>query len=90
MTFFTLVLIAVIILAVIGLGWNTFVVAVLDGFDRTLDVGIPILRNLTQEAQATAGNPNTPELEIMGAPGDPNPQVQELAHGGICAIDNNM
>src|SRR5688572_11465296 len=53
MTFFTLVLIAVIILAVIGLGWNTFVVAVIDGFDRTLDVGIPIIKNLTQEAQAT-------------------------------------
>lgn len=52
MAFFTLVLIAVIILAIIGLGWNTFVVAVLDGFDRTLDVGIPILKNLTQEAQA--------------------------------------
>lgn len=56
MTFLTLVLIIVIILAVMGLGWNTFVVAVLDGFDRTLDVGIPIIKNLTQEAQAYAQN----------------------------------
>jgi hypothetical protein len=51
MTFLTLVLIAVIILAVIGLGWETFTVAVLDGFDRTLDVGIPIIKNLTQSTQ---------------------------------------
>lgn len=54
MTFLTLVLIAIIILAVIGLGWNTFAIAVLDGFDKTLEIGIPILKNLTQEAQATS------------------------------------
>ena len=52
---FTIVLITIIILAIVGLGWNTFVVAVLDGFDRALDVGIPVIRNLTQEAQARAG-----------------------------------
>lgn len=56
MTFLTLVLIAVIILAIIGLGWNTFVVAVLDGFDRTLDVGIPLIKNLTQEAQGSSSS----------------------------------
>jgi len=57
MTFLTIVLIATIILAVIGLGWQTFTIAVLDGFNRTLDAGIPIIKNLTQEAQAY-GDPN--------------------------------
>lgn len=52
MTFLALILIVVIILAVIGLGWQTFTVAVLDGFNRTLDVSIPIIKNLTQEANA--------------------------------------
>lgn len=49
MTFLTLILIVVIILAVIGLGWTTFVIATLGGFDKVLDVGIPIIKNLTQE-----------------------------------------
>jgi hypothetical protein len=52
MTLLTLVLIAVIVLAVIGIGWQTFAVAVLDGFDRTLDVAIPVIKNLTRQAQA--------------------------------------
>ena len=51
MTFLTIVLIVVLVLAVIGIGWQTFTVAVLDGFDRTLDVSIPIIKNLTQETQ---------------------------------------
>lgn len=47
---------------------------------------------ITMQTQvyATAGNPKTPEKEIMAAPGDPNPQVQDLAFGGVCAIDDNM
>ena len=52
--FFTLILIAIIILAIIGLGWNTFAIAVLDGFDKALNVGIPILKNLTEEATQEA------------------------------------
>lgn len=52
MTLFTILLIVIVILAVIGLGWNSFAVGVLDGFDRVLDVGLPIIKNLTQEAQA--------------------------------------
>ena len=51
MTLFTIILITIIILAVIGLGWQTFAVAVLDGFDKALDISIPIIKNLTQEAQ---------------------------------------
>ena len=50
MTFFTFVLIVVIILAIIGLGWQTFTVAVLDGFDKAIDIAVPIIKNLTEEA----------------------------------------
>lgn len=50
MIFLTLLLIAVIVLAVIGLGWNTFAVAVIDGLDKALDVAIPVIQNLTTEA----------------------------------------
>jgi hypothetical protein len=42
------------------------------------------------QVYATAGNPKTPEKEIMAAPGDPSPQVQQLALGGICAFDDNV
>ena len=42
------------------------------------------------QVYATAGNPKTPEIEVMDAPGDPNPTIQKLAPGGICAIDDNL
>ena len=59
MTFLTLALFAVIILAGIGLGWQTFTIAVLDGFDRTLDIAITVVKSLglqTQEIKNTASS----------------------------------
>ena len=46
MGLFTLLLIVVVILALIGLGWKTFSSGVISGFETDLDVGPPI--NLTQ------------------------------------------
>ena len=76
MTLFTILLIVIVILAIVGLGWNSFAVGLLDGFDRVLDIGIPIIKNLTQEANAI----------VM----DPNPVVQRLGEGGMDAFDQNL
>ena len=45
-----LVLIVLVILAVIGLGWETFSSGIISGFETVMDVGQPIIKNLTQEA----------------------------------------
>jgi hypothetical protein len=45
----TLVLIVLVILAVIGLGWKTFSSGIISGFETVLDMGQPIVKNLTQE-----------------------------------------
>jgi hypothetical protein len=58
MGLFTLLLIAVVILAVIGLGWKTFSSGVIGGFEQILDVGQPIVKNLTQEAKEYVNNPS--------------------------------
>jgi hypothetical protein len=47
----------VVILALIGLGWKTFSSGVISGFETVLDVGQPIVKNLTQEAKEYANNP---------------------------------
>ncbi len=54
MGLFTLLLIVVVILALIGLGWKTFSSGVISGFETVLDVS---LKNLTQEAKEYANNP---------------------------------
>jgi hypothetical protein len=51
MGLFTLLLVVVIILALIGLGWKTFSSGVINGFETVLNVGQPIVKNLTQEAR---------------------------------------
>jgi hypothetical protein len=51
MDLFTLFLVIIIILALIGLGWKTFSSGVISGFETVLDVGPPIFKNLTQEAK---------------------------------------
>jgi hypothetical protein len=58
MGIFTLLLIVVVILALIGLGWKTFSSGVINGFETILDVGQPIIKNLTQEAKEYVNNPN--------------------------------
>jgi hypothetical protein len=42
-----LVLIVLVILAIIGLGWKTFSSGIISGFETVLDVGQPIIKNLT-------------------------------------------
>lgn len=40
-----------------GLGWNTFSAGVITGFDKAIDVGTPIIKELTQEARDHVNNP---------------------------------
>jgi hypothetical protein len=58
MVLFTLLLTVVVILALIGLGWKTFSSGVINGFETILDVGQPIVKNLTQEAKEYVNNPS--------------------------------
>jgi hypothetical protein len=48
----------VVILIIIGIGWNTFFAGVFIGFERVIDVGTPIVKDLTQEARDIVNNPN--------------------------------
>ena len=54
----TLVLIVLVILAVIGLGWKTFSSGIIGGFETILDMGQPIVKNLTQEAREYVNSQN--------------------------------
>jgi hypothetical protein len=45
MGIFGFLLFAVIILAIIGLGWKTFSSGVITGFERAVDVTTPIIKN---------------------------------------------
>jgi hypothetical protein len=60
----TLVLIVLVILAMIGLGWEVFSSGVISGFETVLDVGQPIIKNLTQEAKEYVDSPNLMNLQI--------------------------
>ena len=44
-------LLVVIFLAVIGMGWKTFSSGVMTGFEKVVDVGMPVIKNLTHEAR---------------------------------------
>jgi hypothetical protein len=57
MGLFGLLLLIVIILAIVGLGWKTFSSGVITGFDKAIDVGTPIIKNLTQEAKDYTNSP---------------------------------
>jgi hypothetical protein len=50
MGLFTILLVVVIVLANVGLGWKTFSIGVINGFDRALDVSTPLVKDLTQQA----------------------------------------
>jgi hypothetical protein len=58
MGLFTLLLIFIVILAVIGLGWKTFSSGIISGFETVIDVGQPIIKNLAQEAKDYVNNPS--------------------------------
>ena len=36
---------------IVGLGWEVFSSGVIDGFEKAVDIGTPIIKNLTQEAR---------------------------------------
>ena len=57
MGLFTILLIVIVVLAVIGIGWKTFSVGVISGFDRVINVGAPIVKDLTQEAKQLVNEP---------------------------------
>jgi hypothetical protein len=50
MGLFTILLVVVIVLAIVGLGWKTFSLGVINGFDRAVDVSTPLIKDLTQQA----------------------------------------
>jgi hypothetical protein len=55
---FSLLLIVVVVLAVIGIGWETFSVGVITGFEKVIDVGTPFVKDLTQGAKDIVNSPN--------------------------------
>jgi hypothetical protein len=57
MGLFGLLLLIVIILAIVGLGWKTFSSRIITGFEKAVDIGTPIIKNLTQEARDYADSP---------------------------------
>ena len=60
MGLFGFILLVVIILAVLGLGWNTYSAGVITGFDKAVDIGAPVIKNLTQEAKDYVNSPEQP------------------------------
>jgi hypothetical protein len=57
MGLFGFLLLIVVFLAIIGLGWKTFSSGVIAGFDKAIDVGTPIIKELTQEARDYVNSP---------------------------------
>lgn len=57
MGLFGLLLLIVVILAIMGLGWKTFSSGVISGFEKAVDVGTPIIKELTQEARDYVNSP---------------------------------
>jgi hypothetical protein len=57
MGFFTLLLVIIIILAVIGLGWKSFSSGVITGLEKAVDISTPVIKDLTQEAKQYVNSP---------------------------------
>jgi hypothetical protein len=34
-----------------GLGWEVFTSGIIDGFEKAVDIGTPVIKNLTHEAR---------------------------------------
>jgi hypothetical protein len=64
MGLFTVLLVVVIVLAIVGMGWKTFSLGVINGFDRAVDVGAPLVKDLTQQATEYIENPNLIEKSV--------------------------
>lgn len=57
MGLFTVLLIVVIVLAIVGIGWSTFSVGVINGFERVIDIGTSFVNDLTQEGKEILNDP---------------------------------
>jgi hypothetical protein len=55
---FAVLLIVVVVLAIIGIGWKTFSVGVINGFERVIDTGAPFVKDLTQGAKEIVSDPD--------------------------------
>ena len=53
----TFLLVIVVILAIVGLGWKAFSSGVISGFNKAIDIGTPVIKNLTQEARDYVNSP---------------------------------
>ncbi|MFZ0325903.1 MAG: hypothetical protein WBP64_17520 [Nitrososphaeraceae archaeon] len=59
MGLFSIILIVVVVLAIIGLGWKIFSSGVLSGFEKVINLGQPLVKNLTDQARKYVNNPAT-------------------------------
>ena len=59
MGLFSIILIVVVVLAIIGLGWKIFSSGVLSGFEKVINLGQPLVKNLTDQARKYVNNPVT-------------------------------
>lgn len=64
MGLFTVLLVVVVVLAIVGMGWKTFSLGVINGFDRPLDVGTPLVKGLTQQATEYIQDPSLIEANF--------------------------
>ena len=64
MGLFTILLVVVIVLAIVGMGWKTFSLGVINGFDRAVDVGTPLVKDLTQQATEHIQDPSLIETNL--------------------------
>ena len=64
MGLFTVLLVVVIVLAIVGMGWKTFSLGVINGFDRAVDVGAPLVKDLTQQATEYIEDPSLIEKYV--------------------------
>jgi hypothetical protein len=59
MGLFGIILLVVVVLAIIGLGWKIFSSGVLSGFEKVINVGQPLVKNLTDQAKKYVNSPTT-------------------------------
>ena len=59
MGLFGIILLVVVFLAIIGLGWKIFSSGVLSGFEKVINVGQPLVKNLTDQAKKYVNSPPT-------------------------------
>jgi len=57
MGLFGIILLVVVVLAIIGLGWKIFSSGVLSGFEKVINVGQPLVKNLTDQAKKYVNSP---------------------------------